>query len=290
MSETDSETDNLTSSLTLVVPVTAVIFTLNEEINLPHCLASLTNFDEVLVVDSFSTDATEKICKEQQIAFYQHAFEGFGSQRNWAIDHVPMRNDWILILDADERATPQLAREMAQRIASAPMVGAFQVRRRFYLWGKWLRYSSLYPTWVVRLIHRQRVRYENRGHSETQTIQGELASLTQDLIDENHKGIDDWFDRQHRYASKEAGYELSFKDAPLRFAAFVSPDPLVRRHALKRLSWRVPGRAILYFLYAYFIRGGFLDGAAGYRFCLMKTSYQHMIVVKKLERRATSMT
>ena len=75
-------------------------------------------------------------------------------------------------------------------------IGAYRVKRRFHMWGRWLRYSSLYPTWVVRLVHKDRVRYINRGHAETQTINGEIGELQNDLIDENLKGVDEWFARQ----------------------------------------------------------------------------------------------
>src|SRR5262252_6699414 len=83
-------------------PVTAMVFTLNEEQNLPRCLESLRWCDDVIVIDSFSKDRTEEICRAAGVRFYQHAFEGFGSQRNWAIDHTAPKYDWILILDADE--------------------------------------------------------------------------------------------------------------------------------------------------------------------------------------------
>ena len=88
-------------------------------------------------------------------------------------------------------------------------MGAFRVRRRFHLWGRWLRYSSLYPTWVVRLVHKQRVRYVDRGHAETQSVNGEIRDLRNDLIDENLKGIDEWFARQNRYSRRDADYELA---------------------------------------------------------------------------------
>lgn len=269
--------------MTAKVPITAVIFTLNEAVNLPHCLKSLEQFDEVVVIDSFSTDETGTIAEQFNAKFYQNTFTGFGDQRNWALDHVEFRNPWLLVLDADERVTPDLARELRQKISVNPNIGAFQLRRRFYLWGKWLRWSSLYPTWVVRLVHKDRVRYENRGHSETQTIDGLLGSLEHDLIDENHKGIDEWYERQNRYASREAEYEHALEAEVFRWPDLWAADALTRRHALKRLSWKVPARAGVYFFYAYLVRLGFLDGVAGYRFCMMKAGYQHSIVVKKAE-------
>lgn len=157
------------------VPVTAVVFTLNEEANLPYCLESLADFSEVIVVDSFSGDRTADIARNAGAIFVQHEFTGFGDQRNWAIENINSKNNWWLILDADERVPPEMASEISGLITQNPEEGAFQMRRRFYLFGEWLRWSSLYPTWVVRLIHKERVRYENRGHSETQTIDGEIG-------------------------------------------------------------------------------------------------------------------
>ncbi len=268
------------------VPVSTVIFTLNEELHLPRCLDSLTWCDDVIVVDSFSTDGTERICRERGVRFHQHAFDGFGTQRNWALDHVPTRHLWVLILDADERVPADLAGEIARRICSIPAdVGAFRVRRRFHLWGHWLRYSSLYPSWVVRLVHKQRVRYVNRGHGETQTVDGRVEELEHDLIDENLKGVDEWFDRQNRYSRRDADLELNQTPIERPLLSLFSRDPLRRRMALKSAAARVPARGLLYFLYVYVVRGGFLDGRDGLVFCAMRATYQTMIAVKKHDAR-----
>lgn len=267
-------------------PVTAMVFTLNEEQNLPRCLESLSWCDDVIVVDSFSTDRTEAICRKHGARFFQHAFEGFGSQRNWAVDNTSPRHAWILVLDADERVTPELVDEMRRVLAApSPDLAAFRLSRRFYLWGRWLQHSSLYPTWVVRLVHKDRVRYKNRGHAETQEVDGDIGVLMSDLIDENAKGIDEWFERQLRYAGKEAEFELKEEEKPLSAGELFSPNPLVRRAALKRLSFRVPGRAPAYFLYSYLLRRGYRDGVDGLMFCSMRAMYQQMIVVKKYDKR-----
>jgi len=266
--------------------VSVIIFTLNEEIHLPSCLNSLSWCDDVIVVDSFSTDDTEKICKEKNISFYQHKFEGFGNQRNWALDAIETKYPWILILDADEQVTEDLAKELVQIARSNPQgVGAYRLRRRFYMWGRWLRYSSLYPTWVVRFIHKDRVRYINRGHAETQEVAGSILQLQHDLIDENLKGIDEWFERQNRYSSKDAEYELLLEQQPIGFSGLFRGDPLHRRAVLKCIVCRLPGRALLYFIYSYVFRRGFLDGWDGLAFCLMKSFYQSMVVIKKHDMR-----
>lgn len=264
--------------------ISVMIFTLNEDIHLPSCLACLQWCDDVIVVDSFSTDKTEEICRSVGVRFFQNAFDGFGNQRNWALDNTNPRHDWILILDADERVTPELVDEMAHIVCSAPgNVGAFRVKRRFHMWGRWLRYSSLYPTWVVRLIHRVRVRYINRGHAETQEVQGEIRELTHDLIDENLKGIDEWFERQNRYSTKDAEHELAEEKKPLIWLELFGSDPLARRAALKRVAMNLPGRPLFFFLYSYIWRKGFLDGCDGLTFCLMKAQYQRMVVTKKYD-------
>jgi glycosyltransferase involved in cell wall biosynthesis len=269
------------------VRVSVMIFTLNEEQNLPACLDSLTWCDDVIVVDSFSSDRTEAICTERGVRFFQHAFIGFGTQRNWALDNTSPKHDWIFVLDADERVPPDLVQELATRCVSTGTVTAYRVRRRFHLWGRWLRHSSLYPTWVVRLIHRDAVRYVDRGHGETQEVRGEIGSLDADLIDENAKGVVEWFERQVRYARKDARYELEQESKPAQYADVLSADPLVQRAALKRIAHKMPGRAPLYFLYSYLLRGGFLDGMDGLAFCSMRALYQQMVTINKYDIRRT---
>jgi glycosyltransferase involved in cell wall biosynthesis len=234
----------------------------------------------VVVIDSFSTDATFELARSAGARVVQHAFTGFGDQRNWSLDNVALKHPWALILDADERVPPELVAELAERLpAVGPEVAAFRVRRRFHLWGKWQRFSSLYPTWVVRLLRVGRVRYVNRGHAETQVVDGKIEALRQDLLDENHKPMCDWWERQDRYAAREAEYELA--QAPASWRGLWGRDPLRRRAALKGLVRDVPGRPLWYFLYVYLMRLGFLDGLDGLRFCWMKAQYQAMIVRKK---------
>ena len=263
-----------------------MIFTLNEELHLPACLASLDWCDDVIVVDSLSADRSVDISRNAGARVVQRAFDGFGSQRNWALESVETRHDWVLILDADERVPREMVRDLSRTLAEVPgEVAAFRIARRFYLWGRWLRYSSLYPTYVVRLVRRGRVKYINRGHAETQVVDGEVRLLGIDLIDENLKGIDEWFERQNRYSSREAEYELEQERAPWRPGDLLSADPLVRRVCLKRVAASVPGRPVWYFLYSYLVRGGFRDGYEGLIFCLMKSVYQAMISVKKYDLR-----
>ncbi len=271
------------------IPVTVMVFTLNEERNLPGCLESISWSDDIIVVDSYSTDSTRTICETRNVRFFQHAFEGFGSQRNWAFAHTSPKHEWILVLDADERVPPELAEEIGRVVSSATeKIAAYRLRRRLFMWGRWLRYSGLYPTWVIRLVRRDRVRYIDRGHAETQVVDGQIRELDADLMDENLKGIDEWFARQNRYSRADADYEIAQAKTPLRLMDLLSGDPLVRRAVLKRVSWRMPIRPAWYFLYTYILRGGFLEGRDGFRFCMMRAMYQAMVSMKKYDAKRWS--
>ena len=265
-------------------PISVMIFTLDEERNLGACLDSLQWCDDVHVIDSYSEDDTIAICQRRKIPVTQHRFAGFGTQRSWALRDVPTRHEWVLILDADERVPPEMVEELRILIPCSPDdVAAYRMRRRFHMWDKWLRHSSLYPTWVVRLVRKGRVEFVDRGHAETQRVTGRTAELETDLVDHNLKGIDEWFERQNRYSRAEAEFELVDEPSPTPSHKLFSRGPQRRRAALKSLAARLPGRGLLYFLYSYVLRLGFLDGRDGLTFCLMGAIYQSMIAIKKYD-------
>jgi glycosyltransferase involved in cell wall biosynthesis len=268
------------------IPVAIMIFTLNEEENLPRCLGSLGFSDDLVVVDSYSEDKTLDIAREYGARVIQHEFQGFGTQRNWALRNIELKYDWVFVLDADERVDDDLRNELAMVLSEVDIsVAAFMVKRRFYMWGKWMKRSGLYPTYVVRLIRKDRVRYINRGHAETQEVNGEIRQLECDLIDESRKGVDAWFDRQNAYSTRDAQYELSESNSPFRAMHLISADPLIRRASLKRIARSLPGRPIWYFLYSYLLRGGILEGRDGLALCAMRAYYQGMVSVKKHDLR-----
>lgn len=239
------------------------------------------------MVDSFSTDQTEAIARRHGVRFVQHPFAGFGSQRNWALDNLPGLGDWVLFLDADERVTPELGRELLEVLRACPdEVGAYRLRRRFHLWGRWLPRSSLYPTWVVRLVRRGRVRYVDRGHAETQVVEGQVRELAHDLIDENLRGLHAWFARQNDYSTQEARREHAEAlghDLASDLTELLTADPLARRASLKRLGARLPLRGAWYFAYSYLVRGGWQEGREGLQLCLMRAIYEQMIAIKRFD-------
>ena len=266
--------------------ISVLVFTKNEEIHLPRCLGSISGSDDIVVVDSFSEDRTRDIAGQVGVRFVQHAFTGFGDQRSWALENIPLKNSWALILDADEVVPPELWDEMTRKIAEvSPETSAFRLRRRFFWQKKWVPRSSQYPSWVVRLVQVGKVRFINRGHSETQLVEGETGALSGDLIDENLKGIPAFRERQRSYAAAEARHELN---AGMRFKTrnLFSADPLIRRANAKALFSVLPMRGFFFWLYLYLYRGGVLEGLRGLELCLEKARYQSQIAKYKRQFKA----
>jgi len=125
----------------------------------------------------------------------------------------------------------------------------------------------------------------NQGHSETQEVKGDIGGIRGYLIDENHKNLETWFERQSRYAHQEAKFEIDNEDVAVSWSDLISPEPLRRRVVFKQIAGRLPFRGFLFFLYCYFIRLGFLDGNDGFMFCRMKAVYQSMIAINKYDLR-----
>jgi hypothetical protein len=130
------------------VPVSVLIPTLDEEVNLPECLSSVAWADEVFVVDSFSNDRTTTIARDSGAQVVQHAFESYSRQKNWALDNLPFRNEWVLIVDADERVTPELRCEIETTLATGACAG-YYLNRRFIFLGVWIRHAACSGTGSV---------------------------------------------------------------------------------------------------------------------------------------------
>ena len=145
------------------MPVSILILTFNEEINLPRCLESVSWCDDVIVFDSFSTDRTVQIAESHGARVVQHRFENYGAQREAARSQVEYKYPWVFSIDADEEPDGELVEEV-RRIAQSDDVkhDAYRMRRKDHFMGKWIKHATLYPSWFVRLYRHDRVRYEPR--------------------------------------------------------------------------------------------------------------------------------
>lgn len=259
------------------LPISAVVLSHNEAANLPRCLRALRACAEIVVVDDGSTDDSRRIAAECGARVVEHPFASFADQRNWAMDSAGLRHEWALHLDADEVMTPAALDEIRRRLPALAPGSAGFLARKVMLGEKWLRFSSDYPVFVPRLIHRQGPRYAMRGHGETLAAQPVPAYFSEPLLHYTFsKGWAEWRARHVRYAAAEAA-RIRSGAAAVSFRALAAPDRSVRRAALRALSYRLPGRPALRFLYAYLLRLGFLDGREGWTFCRAMASYERMI-------------
>lgn len=266
--------------------MSVLILTLNEAGNIRRCIESLAWCDDVVVLDSISTDATVDIAAACGARVYQREFDNFANQRNHALDHVEFKHDWILHLDADEVVTPELAHEMAAKVQDQRFV-AYRIASKMMFMGKWLRYAGLYPSYQVRLGHKDRLRFEQVGHGQREALAADAVGTLRAayLHYGASKGFADWLDKHNRYSSDEArrGLEVLRGGGGGLRGLFALGDPLARRRALKQLSVRLPFRPFFRFFYMYVLRLGFLDGRPGYVYCRLLAMYESWIVLKMRE-------
>ena len=271
-------------------PVSVLITTHNEELNVGYCLVSVLPWAaQVLVLDSGSTDNTLEICRSYGIEPHSHGpYEGAAKQRNWALDNLPFQYSWILLLDADERVPAELAAEIAEVIDSdGDGKVAFWLNRKFIFYGKWIRYSGWYPSWNIRLFQHGKARHETRAVGPHLIVDGEAGYLENDLVHEDFRDMSFWIQKHNRYSNWEA-LDHQRRLSGERSAGFLANAPFhtrIKRYFKDTLWPHFPGRAFIIFIYLYFIRLGFLDGMLGFRFCVMHAIFEHFNVMKQWELR-----
>lgn len=271
-------------------PVSVLIPTYNEELNLADCLASVSGWaSEIYIIDSFSTDETLNIAKRFGAHILQRAYDNPAQQKNWALDNIEFAFEWVLILDADERV-PQVLREEIEGITASGGNGfdGFYLNRRFIFYGKWIKHCGWYPSWNLRLFRHRLGRYEQRDIHEHIILNGSAGYCRRDLIHEDLRDLTHWIAKHNRYASAEAAE--NYRTVQGAATSGVSPSlikgPVERKRALKdRILIRlpVPVRSVLFFLYMYFFNLGFLDGIRGFHFCAMHTIFQYFDGIKLWE-------
>lgn len=264
--------------------ISVLILTKNEQLDLSGCLASVAWSDDIHVFDSYSTDATVQIAQAAGATVTQRVFDDYATHRNVSLQ-LPFKHPWLLILDADERPTTELSREMQQVVLSAPPeISGFRLRRRDFLFGTWLKHAQISP-FYIRLVRPERSRY-TRAINEVIEVEGRIADLSQPL---DHfpfsKGIAHWVAKHNTYSTMEA--ELIHRQQGLRnpslWTALRGPDFHTRRLHQKALFYKLPGRPVIKWLYMMFVRGAILDGYAGLTYATLQSFYEYLIVVKTRE-------
>jgi len=267
--------------------ISVVVLTHNEAINIERCLASVAWSDDVLVVDSGSTDGTQGMAQKMGARLMFRPWDNFASQRNFALEHGSLKYRWVLHLDADEVVTPELRDEMLAIARETDGLPGYRVASRLMLMDTWLKRSGMYPTYQVRFGTREGLRFKMAGHGQREDLPpARVGTLKGDLIHYNFsKGIPDWLSRHEKYARDEA--HAALRGGTAKWSdVFKAPDEVERRRVLKELSRRLPMRPVARFVYVYILRRGFLDGRAGLRYALLMARYQRAIDINIAEQRS----
>ena len=274
------------------MPVSIFIQTLNEEANLPGLLDSVSFADDIVVLDSLSTDDTRRVAEERGCRWFERAYDGRGPHQNWAMESIDFKHPWVFYLDADERMTPELRAEI-ETIADAWQRGeksresgdpvAYYCGRKNYFRGRWLKHA-MPPGNIMRFFQPPHIRFE-RLANPVPTVDGEVGYLREHFIHYNFsKGLAEWIQRHNRYSTYEAKETIkALADRPVKLANLFSGDRNTRRLELKNLSFRMPFRPTLKFIYMYVLQRGFLDGGAGLTYCKLQAMYEWQIVLKVQE-------
>lgn len=260
-----------------LVPISAIVAVRNESQNLRRCLESLKDIAETYVVDSQSTDDTVAIarsCGAKVAQFYYQG--GWPKKRQWAMDTLPLENEWILLLDADESLTPELVEEVREAIRDSKCDGYYIALRIFFL-GRELRHSGA-SFYKLALFRRGKGRYECRLKAQDASmadmeihehviVNGSTAKLKFPVLHHNVSSISHYIRKHDAYSNWEAKVWINAELAPDELAPSLTGSQAQRRRWLRRKLFGLPGSPLAYFLYKYVACGGFLDGVPGLIYC-----------------------
>ena len=279
------------------IPVSVLIPAKNEEKNLPACLESVAIADEIFVVDSQSSDQSTEIVESYGANLVQFHFNGtWPKKKNWSLENLQFRNEWVLIVDCDERITSKLWDEIDRAIQD-PNYNGYYINRKVFFLGKWIRHGGKYPDWNLRLFKHKEGRYENLKTESVQNIgdnevhehvilTGNAGYLKNDMFHEDFRDLFCWIERHNRYSNWEAQVYynvLTGQGDNETIGGSLFGDAVKRKRFLKKIWVRLPFKPFLRFILFYFIQLGFLDGKAGYIYGRLLSQYEYQIGVKLYE-------
>lgn len=272
------------------LPISAIIITYNEEKNIGECLESACGWaDEIFIVDSGSTDKTLEIAKKYTEKIYHHPFKNFAQQRNWSQDNLPIKNEWVFHLDADERVSQELAFELKEIFSTNIDVDGFMVARKTIFRNRWIRHGGHYPVYHLRIFKKDKGRSEERFYDQNYIVKGRIIKARGDIINIINPDLKLWKAKHKRWASLEAQEILFNKNRKINIK--LRGNPIERRNWFRyKIYYNMPLfiRPFIYFFYRYVIRFGFLDGGHGATFHFWQGFLYRLMVdisIYKLKKR-----
>ena len=277
------------------VPVSVVIPVKNEASNIERCLIHLQWADEVFVVDSQSTDGTVDLAKRFNATVVQFYFNGtYPKKKNWALENLPFKHEWVLIVDADE-VIPEKLQEEIKRTIQKPRADGYYLHFAYMFLNREIKHCGYGSTWVLRLFKHRLGRYEKMpvragtrtGDNEVHEhviLEGTAERLPPSVLHYAYPSIDAWVEKHNRYSNWEAELYDQFVSGAFRKSEKNIGFPQRCKRKLKSVYLRLPFRYVVRFVYAYLIRLGFLDGRRGFILCGLLSSYDFLSWAKVQER------
>lgn len=260
--------------------ISTIILTKNEELDLPVCLSSLHWCDDIHVLDSGSSDRTLEIADQFNARIWSHRFESFGKQRNYALNNLTLKYNWILFLDADEVSTTEFHKAILKAVKTADSeIAGFYLCWKMILEGTWLKRCDHFPKWQFRLLRKGRATFTDFGHGQKEgNVSGKIEYIQEPYLHYSFsKGWADWIDRQNKYSNLEA-FSRHYHRPPFR--NMFNKHASVRNPALKSWFTKLPGWPLLRFIHAYVLNLGFVEGRPGFIFCANLAYNEFLIQIK----------
>ena len=244
-----------------MIPVSVVIVTKDEERNIKDALESVREFEEIVVLDAFSADGTVEICRRYTPRVFQQEWMGYARQKQTAVNLA--QKEWVLILDADERVTPELKKELAGKIGEGTHDGFYLPRKNFFL-GRWIRHSGWWPDYTLRLFRKEISRVEYREVHEKVVVEGSVGYLREPVEHYTYRTIADYLRKMEQYSTLSANELYTKKKTPL-LSMMVNP--------------------VAVFIKMFFLRQGFRDGMHGFTLAGLYGCYTFLKYAKIWEKR-----
>lgn len=239
--------------------VATLVLTYNEEDNIKDCLESINWVDEIVVVDSYSEDKTVAIAQEYTDKIFRRKFDNFAAQRNYGLGQI--KSEWVLVVDADERVTPELKEEIQQELKN-PRAEGYKIPRRNYFLGKWIKYCGWYPDYTLRLFRVVSNNYRGLVH-EGVKIKGNVVQLTSPFIHYTYKDLNHYLKKINQYTTLDA--EKKYRAGKKKGLLYIIVRPVIE------------------FIDKFVLRRGFLLGVQGFILSILSSYYQFLKYVKLWE-------
>jgi len=269
-----------------VIPISILILTYNEEKNIEKCLESVCDWiKDIIIVDSYSTDSTLSIVKKYTDKIYQHKFENYSKQRNWALKNIPIESEWILNLDADHRITDELKAELIRTFLNKidDDLNGFLISRKTVFMNRWIKHGGHYPSYHAVLFRNGTGHCEERKYDQHFVVSENVKKLNGDIVDVVTDSLSNFIERHNLWSSAEVREQFN-NTYNKQIQPKIFGNPIQRKRFLRLIYNRFPLflRPFLYFLYRYFFRLGFLDGKEGLIFHFLQGFWFRFLIDAKI--------